>query len=391
MQYTHHGATIASMVLLSLYNGLSAHRETFNRGLALFEVEPDELKNFHAHISLRRYVGIFEWLANALKDPWLGLKASQHAGPEAIGALGYLFLSSGNLETAVQSLSRYLEAVQMSSRIEISIERDLVQIRYRIIEESIAPRRQDSEYSIGLMWRYARMLSRNRCRLTQVSFEHEAPPGPATLPRRIFGAPVLFGMEANALTLPLSDYRRWHKELLDPHLFPILEVHIASTVSRVRAPATFCELVTRQLTEEVLREGAKAEQIARILKISTVTLHRRIHAEGCRFKALVEAKAKQVAERLLGAGSLPIATISSRLGFANPTSFNRTFRRWFDIAPREYRKHIHRQRQSELESGIRPTREMAPLHPSTGRSSARRAGDRTPATRAGRRAQGGSD
>lgn len=350
MSYAHQGATVTSMVLLSLYNGLSAHHETFDRGLALFGVGLDELKDFHAHISLRIYVGILEWLANALDDPWLGLKASQHAGPDAIGALGYLFLSCGSLETAVQSLSRYLEAVQMSSRIEISIAGELVQIRYRIVDETIAPRRQDSEYSLGLIWRYARLLSRNHCQLTQVTFEHEAPRGPTTLPRRIFGAPVLFGMEANELTLPLADYRRWHKELLDPHLFPILEEHVASTVSRMRAPTTFCELVRRQLTEEALRDGARAEQIARTLKISTVTLHRRIHAEGFRFKALVEAQAKAVAERLLSHGNLPIATVSSRLGFANPTSFNRTFRRWFDITPREYRKRVQRQRQSELEA-----------------------------------------
>lgn len=332
------------MVLLSLYNDLVAHRAPFDRALSLFGVGLDELKNFHAHISLRRYVAILEWLANELKDPWLALKASQRAGPDALGALGYLFLSSGNVETAVQSLSRYLEAVQMSSRIEISTSRSLVRIRYRIVDESIAPRRQDSEYSLGLMWRYARLLSRNQCQLSQVTFEHEAPRGPATVARRIFGAPVLFGMEANELVLPLPHYRQWHKELLDPHLFPILEEHIASTVSRRRAPATFCELVTQQMTEEVLRDGARADQIARLLRISVPTLHRRINTEGFRFKALVETKAKEVCERLLGHTNLPIATVSARLGFANPSSFNRTFKRWFDLSPREYRKRMRDRR-----------------------------------------------
>jgi len=347
MRYSQQEPTISSMVLLSLYNDLSAHREVFDRGLRTFGIGLDELQDFHGHISLRGFVQIFEWLSSALDDPWLGLRVSQRAGPDALGAVGYLFLSSGKLETAIHSLSRYLDAIQSSSRIEIRYVEDLVQVRYRIINDTIAPRRQDSEYSIGLTWRYMKLLSKNQCQLMQVSFEHEQPPGITTLPRRIFNAPVLFGSDSNELTLRLEDFRQWH-EGLDPHLFPILEDHISNTLHQQEIASTFAESVSQLITEQVLGRGARAGMISDMLKISTVTLHRRLREEGFRFKEIVDSRSKALAERLLRHSNLPIATVSQRLGYSDPATFSRAFRRWFDTTPRDFRNDIQQQRLHEF-------------------------------------------
>jgi len=334
------------MVLLSLYNDLSSNRDVFDHGLAKFGISLQELQDFHGYISLRRFVQIFEWLAEELADPCLGLMASQRSGPDALGAVGYLFLSSGNLETALQSLIRYLEAIQSSSMMEIRYVDDFVEVRYRIVDDSIAPRRQDSEYSIGLIWRYMKLLSKSRCRLSQVSFEHEQPPGLRSEYRRIFNAPVLFGQNSNALTMPLHEIRQWH-EGLDSHLIPILEDHIASTLEQVKIPATFAESVSQLLTESVLQQGARAELISDMMKISTVTLHRRLRKEGVRFKQLVDSRSKNIAERLLRHSNMPIATVSRRLGFSEPAVFTRAFRRWFDRTPRDYRNEILSQRMTD--------------------------------------------
>lgn len=178
-------------------NNRRALREIFDHGLDQFGIKLGDLQDFHGYISLRGFVGIFEWLARELDDQWLGLNISQRSGPDALGAVGYLFLSSGTLEAAVQSLARYLDAIQSSSRISIRYFNDLAQVRYRIIDDMIAPRRQDSEYSIGLIWRYMKLLSKNKCRLSQVNFEYERPPGPGSVYHRVFDAPVLFGRDSN--------------------------------------------------------------------------------------------------------------------------------------------------------------------------------------------------
>lgn len=333
--------TIASLVLQSLYHDLSAHRDAFDRGLARFGITVGDLEDIHGQVGLRSFVQLFEWLAVELRDPWLGLRLSQRAGPHALGALGYLFLCSRNLETAFELASRYLHANQTASTLQIATAGGLARIRYEVSDDTIAPRRQDSEYSTGITWRYMKLLTRNQCHLTQVSFEHERPPGQTPIYSRIFDAPVMFGQGSNELVLPLEDYRRCH-EGLDPHLFPILQEHIARTLAQSELPRTFTESVDALITEEVLGSGARAALIAHRLKISTVTVHRRLRSEGFRFKDRVESRRKLVAERLLCHGNLPIATISRRLGFSDSATFTRACRRWFNMTPRELRSSLQR-------------------------------------------------
>ena len=333
----HNEPTISSHVLMSLYNDLSEHRAVFDAGLEEFGISMRDLQDFHGHVSLRSYVSLFEWLAGELNDPSLGLKVSQRNGPDALGAVGYLFLCSGKLETALHSLAQHLDAIQSSSRIEIRHIDDLVQIRYRIIDDTIAPRRQDSEYSIGLTWRHMKLLSKNQCRLVQISFEHERNYRNDLVYSRIFNAPVLFEREANEITIPLEDFERWH-EGMDPHLFPILEDHIATTRAQEPEVRTFTDSVNEILTERVLQRGARADLVASLLKVSPVTLHRRLRAEGKRFKEIVEDRSKAVAERMLRHSNIPIATVSRRLGYSDPATFSRAFRRWYGQTPWQFRK-----------------------------------------------------
>jgi AraC-like DNA-binding protein len=200
-----------------------------------------------------------------------------------------------------------------------------------------------------------KLLTRNRCRLAQVRFEHERPPEPTSIYGRIFEAPVMFGQESNEIVLPLEDFRRCHQGL-DPHLFPILEDHISRTFAQSELPPTFTESVDALMTEEVLGRGARAPLIADKLKISTVTLHRRLRSEGSQFKERVESRRKLVAERLLYHGNLPIATISRRLGFSDPATFTRACRRWFDMTPRELRSRLHRSQLPLGSQSVRATR-----------------------------------
>jgi len=246
----------------------------------------------------------------------------------------------------LQSLVHYLGAVQDSSTHEMRYLDDFLQISYRIEDDAIAPRRQDSEYSIGVIWHYICLLSANRCRLAQVSFEHGRRGDTGGTYRRIFGAPVLFHQDRNALTLPLEAIRESSKGL-DPQLIPILENHITNIINRSRQPGTFAETVKQILTEPVLQQGARARLIADMLKISTVTLHRRLRAEDVRFRQLVDMRSKDVANRLLSHSNTPIATISYRLGFSDPAAFSRAFRRWFDRTPRDFRQHVKKQQRSK--------------------------------------------
>ena len=80
------------------------------------------------------------------------------------------------------------------------------------------------------------------------------------------------------------------------------------------------------------------DQAAERLHLSTRTLRRRLKAEGCNFRELLDEVRLQLAREYLAETSLPVAEISWLLGYTEPGNFSHAFNRWSGMSPRAYRK-----------------------------------------------------
>ena len=146
-----------------------------------------------------------------------------------------------------------------------------------------------------------------------------------------FRAPVQLGRPRSGLSLPAD---AWSRSLLRPD--PALHATLAALADRadVRAyAATPVAYAVRLRLPAALREGAAGvEAMARELHLSLRTFQRRLAAEGVRYDRLVDRYRREEAVRLLGAG-VPVGEVAARLGYTEPTSFSRAFRRWYGAAP----------------------------------------------------------
>lgn len=79
------------------------------------------------------------------------------------------------------------------------------------------------------------------------------------------------------------------------------------------------------------------EEAARQLHVSARTLKRKLASEGASYGSLRDAHREQLARRLLRSPELSIELIADRLGYAEPASFTRAFRRWTGTSPSAYR------------------------------------------------------
>ena len=329
--------TISRHFVSSLYESLSDHPEAVAAGIEQFGfAKVDEQAT---RVPLRPYIGLFEWFADALDNPWLGLKLSQEMGPESLGAIGYMFLGSRNLELALNSFSHFLEAVQDRSSLYLGIDEEYAYIHYEILDKRVVERRQDSEYSLGYIWHLMCLFSANTCRLTMVEFEHERPADGDGPYRSIFGAPVLFRRPANRL-----HFRTEHLRILphagDPNLYPILEEQVRGSIERADSITSFREQVRARITPQALGSGVRARLIARQLGISESTLHRRLRSEGTTFKRLFDEAAKSHAQYLIAQRTVPIAAIARRLGYSETACLTRAFQRWFGKSPTTLRRSL---------------------------------------------------
>ena len=329
--------TVSYQIVAALVEAIGGYPDDINEGLRRFELAG--IDSPMTRVPLRSFVELFEWLSEKLERPYLGLEMSERGGPQTVGAVGYLFLESRNLEAALNNLGKYLFAVQEGSSFRLEIDGEYAYVDYGILDDRIQNRRQDSEYSIGSTWSLIKQFTGSACQLTMVEFEHEKPAASDAPFRQVFGAPVLFRRRANRLHFRTSLLQTQSRSG-DPFLFPILETYIQSSIAEIDEAESFTDTIRAQLSHEALGAGLRARDVAARLGISESTLHRRLASEQSSFKKIYDESAKSFASLLIRQQSLPVSTIASRLGYSETAALTRAFRRWFGMSPREYRRSL---------------------------------------------------
>ena len=154
---------------------------------------------------------------------------------------------------------------------------------------------------------------------------------PAALFEAVFGAPVRLGAARSGLRPPPE---AWTAPLDRPD--PALHATLAALADRadVRAYAArpTAYAVRLRLPDALASGAGGVGAMADALHLSRRTLQRRLAAEGTRYGDLVDAYRRDEAARLLERGAA-VGDVADRLGYTEPTSFTRAFRRWYGVPP----------------------------------------------------------
>lgn len=84
-----------------------------------------------------------------------------------------------------------------------------------------------------------------------------------------------------------------------------------------------------------------ASEAAERLALSERTLHRRLAEEGTKFSTLVDEARYRSACELLADKAMSVESIACSMGFAEPSSFSRAFKRWSGMGSLEFRKRLN--------------------------------------------------
>lgn len=134
----------------------------------------------------------------------------------------------------------------------------------------------------------------------------------------------------------------------------LLEQPLATSDSFIlaRLSDTLQEMLTRlpahDLVEQVKRRiqlllgsgDISVERITSPLNISDRHLRRKLSQEGTSYEQLVDEVRRETAIRMIGEGQLTLTSIAYELGFLDPSSFTRAFRRWTNMSPTVFRQQL---------------------------------------------------
>lgn len=157
--------------------------------------------------------------------------------------------------------------------------------------------------------------------------------------RRFFEAPVYFGSTDTVLRTD-----RGILELPIPSADAQTARYLADLAERLASelPAPGGEDYVARVQAAIraaLQDGdASLPRVAKILATSVRTIQRRLGEAGTSFADLQDRTYQQAAASLLRRSSTQVHEVAFILGYSDPSSFHRAFKRWTGKTPEQYRR-----------------------------------------------------
>ena len=329
-------ATVSARAVCTLLDFAAtrgADRGTLLRDSGITEAD---LVDRDARVLLTRYQELVAAAQRLTNDPAFALHHGEAVDVTEISLGPAVASASASRAEGFAAINRYsrlgvdVETEGGGDRFEIAHDKGLLWLIDRRLNPNDFPELGESTF--------ARMVCSTRRGLgpiglfKAVHFTHDAPRYAAEY-ERVFGIPVTFASDRNALALD--------EEVLRGVQGPKSSMLVAA-VLRERADELLAKLddaiSLRRQVEGVLMTAlpagkANVEFVARELALSRQTLFRRLKEEGVTFAVVLDALRQRMASHYLDDMGLPVGRTASLLGYADATAFARAFRRWTGAPP----------------------------------------------------------
>jgi AraC-like DNA-binding protein len=153
---------------------------------------------------------------------------------------------------------------------------------------------------------------------------------------KIFQRRPVFNQPCNCIVFSLSDAQTpvigYNKALND-----IFKNLLEAEMAKQRDGVTFTSEVKQTILKHFQFAFPQLEEIAAHMHITPRTLQRKLQEEHTSFRLLSDLIKQELACSLLNNKNLSIAQIAYRLGYAEPSTFQRAFRIWTGKSPNAFR------------------------------------------------------
>jgi len=291
-------------------------------------------------LSGRQQLRIMDNGQRMMDVPEFGLRVGRQLHPSAHGPLGYLALSSPDLQTALESLADFLPARLPLVTLAVVIDENWLCCTLEIKVAANADERRVLQECFALVIQsFAEsMLGRALCD-ARIELAHEQP-----VYHKIYAqylhSPVSFACAANAFWIP-AVLARVPNATGDPESYAMAQDLCRKLLEQ--APASV--LPTSDQVRRVLLSqtpGSVTESdVARALFVSKRTLARRLEGEGNGYRKIREQLLAELAGRHLRDSGLSVEAVAALLGYNDTAAFRKAFRRWYGQTPSDYRHGTH--------------------------------------------------
>jgi AraC-like DNA-binding protein len=302
-------------------------------------IDPVDLEDQDARIPFERYVTLMRAAQEMCDDPALSLHYGESVDMSEVSIVGLIMNASETMLDAFIQLQRYgrlaleVEGVSADERFQIAQRGDQLWIVDTRANPNDFPELTEGSFT-RLVCGPRRFLPRPH--VLEVHVTHAAPAYRAEY-ERIFQCPVTFGSHWNALRMDPS-VATWRVAQHPRYVFGVLTERGDALLQSLDDSRTTRGRVERLLLPILHTGGASAEAIASALGYSRQTLFRRLRAEGVTYAQVLDDLRHRMALHYLSGSKVSVNETAYLVGFSDPASFSRAFKRWTGTSPRSVRR-----------------------------------------------------
>ena len=310
---------------------LGLSRAALLRDIGLSEAD---IRDPEARIPLACMARLWRAASAGLPGTAIGLRVGASARARDFGLVGYTLVYSDTLLSALKRLDRYDRIISDSLRVELDTAADAAWLRLDA-QPALRSFRPAADARLASVLSVCREITGAPIVPLHVQFPYRRLPDVREY-ERLFQAPLEFGAANAAILFSHEDLAR-PVTLSDETLVGYLDRLARAVLSERHAGSTIRDQVRHLLWTEMNESPPDIERIARRLAMTPRTLQRRLRQEETSFAAVLEELRRDMAPSLLREGRMSVSEVAFLLGYEDPSSFQRAFRRWFGLSPRAFR------------------------------------------------------
>lgn len=296
------------------------------------ELPLDLLNQSDPMVDVNEYFRLVDAFEAEAGDPDLGLRLGQALTVDVFDPTLFAASCSPNLEIALDRVNTY-KCLMGPFRIDATWEGDELRVVYRCEDRSrLPPLLGMIDVTFSLHW--VRHATRERVVPLRVGIPH--------IPTDVEPYEAYFGLapvydKDYTLVFSKVDTRRPFLTV-NSGMWSAFEPELRRRLAEVGADASFEERVKAALLELLPSGRSQKVDVARALGVGARTLQRRLEGEGTSFQAILAKTREGLARHYLSRTDLTLAEIAYLLGFDDPNSLYRSFKRWTGTTPEALRR-----------------------------------------------------
>lgn len=300
-------------------------------------IDPTMLEDHDNRVPFANYVALVRAAKDLCNDPALPMHFAEAVDMAEFSVVGLLANASETMMESFVQLNRY---GQLVVEVDVGSEGRFTYAPKDGAAWLVDTRKNPNDFPELTESTFTRMITGPRRFLPRphVLEVHVTHPEPAHRAAydQIWRCPITFNAEWNAMRMDTS--LQTHRVQLQPrYVFGVLSAHAEQLLKDLESSKTTRGRV-ESLLMPILHTGEiSMDTIAAKIGQSRQTLYRNLKEEGATFEQVLDELRHKLAIHYLTGKKVSVNETAYLVGFSDPASFSRAFKRWTGKSPREAR------------------------------------------------------